>query len=369
MRGVAVALVVVLHGGAAMWPGGRTWLAQGGALGVHVFFVLSGFLITSLLLAEHERSGAIDLAAFASRRTRRLVPVLVALVGVLALGSFGPEIQARHVGTTAFHVLSFTSNWWYSGHPLPLGDWLVGEGTLIGYALHTWSVALEVQFYLVWAISLWAATRAGWSHRRLFVVTAAVVLGLAVARALAYATGWSAHELYLMTWSRLDAPLVGSLAGIAWSAGWLRRRPSWLVPVGAAGLVAVLYFALATQWDLDALPLGLYTGLAVATAATILAVVSSPTSWLARGLAWRPLVGLGLVSYSLYVWHYPIFIVLLRRYRGTGGGPVLFAVGVALAVLVAWVSYRFVERPFRRRRAVAPVSEPDVRLDLAPEPS
>lgn len=196
---------------------------------------------------------------------------------------------------------------------------------------------------MLWALGLWAALRAGWSRRRLFAAAACVVVVLAVVRAVVFAVGAGTHhELYLYTWSRIDAPLVGALAGIAVAAGWLRRPPRWLVPAGAVALGVYVAFAFATPWDLGALPAGLHTGLAAVGAVTVVAVVTVPGSRLARALAWRPLVGLGVLSYSVYIWHCPLFLYFHRHKLR---GPLAVGLAIVIALLVACLSYVAVERP------------------------
>lgn len=349
VRGVAVLLVVLVHSGNSLWPGASGWLARGGPLGVHMFFVLSGFLITTVLLDEADRRGGIDLRAFAGRRARRLVPAIVALLAALAaLAVVRPGLPLRTVASSAVYVLTFTSNWRLNGHTLPLVGRVVGHDGLTTEVLHTWSLAIEVQFYVLWAAALWFATRRRWSLPRLAGVTSLVVAALVVARAVAFARGEAWLNLYLSTWSRLDAPLVGALAALAVRAGWLSRRSRALTVAGTVGLAGFVATAFLTDWSLSALPLGLYTVLAACAAATVAAVVVAPATRLARGLAWRPLVVLGTISYSLYVWHYPIFWTIQRRdLASPGPGRLVFGVGLALSV--AGASYWFVERPFLRR--------------------
>ena len=356
LRGVAVLLVVLIHTGDSLWPEADAWLARGGALGVHLFFVLSGFLITTVLLSEAGRTGGIRLGAFAGRRARRLVPALVALLAVLvAVAATGTRITAAAVASTAGYTLSFTANDAARGSPLPLVTWLGGDRQVLLEALHTWSLAIEVQFYVLWALCLWVAVRLRWSHRRLAALTALAVVSVAVVRAIAFARGTTVFELYFATWSRLDAPLVGSFVGICFAAGWLRRPPRWLVPAGVAGLLVVLGFSFGVDWTTGGLPAGLYTVVAVAAALAIAAMVAVPDCALARALAWRPLVALGLVSYSLYIWHYPIFVTVFRHDPDVPG-VVLAVSGIAVALVVATLSYRCIERPFLRRPTARPAA-------------
>lgn len=349
IRGIAIVLVMLFHAGTSMWSDARGWLAKGGPLGVHLFFVLSGFLITTVLLDEADRRGRIDMRAFAGRRARRLVPALVALLVVLAgLAALRPRLEFGLIGSSAIYVLTFTSNWQRNGHAFPmLQHWFGPEGLSIE-VLHTWSLAIEVHFYIVWAVSLWLAVRRHWSLRRITVLTAVAVVALVVGRIVAYLNGVSWLTLYYMTWSRLDAPLVGALAALGVRAGWLSRRPRRLTAAGTVGIVALVAVAFLAHWSLRALPLGLYTVLALGAAATVAAVVVEPASALARTLSWRPLVWFGTISYSLYVWHYPVFWTVQRRHLAWPA-PLPFLLGLAVALAAAVASYRWVERPFLRR--------------------
>jgi len=349
IRGIAVALVVLVHSGNSLWPQARSWLCRGGPLGVHLFFVLSGFLITTVLLDEADRRGRIDLWDFAGRRARRLVPALVVLAGALVvLAALRPRLPLRLAASSTIYMLSFTSNWQINGHPLPLVQRALGPAGMTTEVLHTWSLAIEVQFYAMWAAALWFAVRRGWSLRRIAALTAAVVAGIVVARIVAYERGTDWLRLYFSTWSRLDAPLIGALAALAFRAGWLSRRARELTVAGAVGLAAFVAVAFVTTWSLPALPLGLYAGLALCGALAVAAVVVSPGTRFARGLGWRPLVLLGTISYSLYLWHYPIFWTIERR-DPDWPGPVRMLFGIGLALAASAASYLLVERRFLSR--------------------
>ena len=254
-----------------------------------------------------------------------------------------------------------TTNNMLTGFRFRWADDVTGGG-IVTELLNMWSLATEVQFYALWAVALWALTRAGVRLRWMAALTAVAVAALAVARYRAYAGGAIWLDLYFTTWSRLDAPLVGALAGIAFVAGWPGRVDRrLLVGLGTTGLAAFLATAFLTDWSLPALPRGLYTGLALSAALTILAVVTSGDSGLARVLSWRPLAWLGTISYSLYVWHYGIFFTIERR-DPSWPGPVRLAVGVGVALAVATASYHLVERPLVRRRT-RPVPLPAADVD------
>jgi peptidoglycan/LPS O-acetylase OafA/YrhL len=380
LRGIAIALVVLVHSGNSLWPEAKGWLAQGGPLGVHLFFVLSGFLITTMLLAEHGSTGRIHLRRFAVRRARRLVPALVAVLAALGVvAAIGDRLQVATVVSSAVYIFTATANAMMLGFVFPGLNEVTDGGGIVPELMHTWSLAIEVQFYVLWALALWALTRLRVPLRWMAVLTAAVVVALAAARYLALAGGTTWLDLYFRTWSRLDAPLVGSLAGMAFVGGWCERVPRrLLVALGAAGLAGLLATAFLTDWTLQALPKGLYTVLALGAALTVLAVVTAGDSRLAGALSFAPLVWLGTVSYSLYVWHYGIFFTIERR-DPSWPGPVRLVVGVAAALVVSAASYYLVERPFlrRRRRPVPPPASgalddgdtPQPAAPPAPEPA
>lgn len=339
VRGIAVILVVVYHVGRLLWPEASGWLAPGGFLGVDLFFVLSGFLITSLLLAEAQHGGGVALGGFAARRVRRLVPALVALMVVLlAIALAGKMYDPAVMARSAVSVLTFSHNWAIGA------GWRVELGYL-------WTVAVEAQFYVLWAVVVAAAVRARRPHLVLAVAAAAGIVAVVVWRLAQVEQGEPLFFAYVGTASRLDAPLVGALAGVVAAAGWLPVFRGRAAAVGGTVGLAVLVGAAMRLDSLDeALYRGLFTLLALAAAVGVLSAVRAGPGRLTRSLALRPLVAAGIISYSLYVWHLPIFEMVGRNTPGWHPLPRV-ALGVTLAVVAAVASYRFVERPFRRRRA------------------
>jgi peptidoglycan/LPS O-acetylase OafA/YrhL len=345
VRGLAVLLVLTYHVGAVLWRPARLWLAPGGILGLDVFFVLSGFLITCLLLSEADRRGSVALGAFAGRRLRRLVPVMVALFAFLLTIAFAgkmyePAAILRSVPT----VFTFSHNW-----AVALG-WDVSVG-------HLWSVALEAQFYLVWALVVALAVRCRRPYHALATVAGVGVLAVLVGRSLAMSGGTPLLQLYMGTIWRFDSPLVGALVGVVASAGWLPWfRGRLAVGAGLVGLAVLSVGVAVFQLGDSTLYHGGFTVAALCVGAIVLGAVREPPSVLGRLLALRPLAVVGLVSYSLYVWHLPLFEILAKN---TGGWspPVRAIVGVVLALVVATASYLVIERPFlrHRRRATQPV--------------
>ncbi len=334
LRALAVLGVLLFHDGRLV----------GGYLGVDLFFVLSGFLITSLLVGEWRAAGRIDLRAFWIRRARRLFPalalVLLAVIAYAALGAAATELP--RIESDGLATLGYVANW----HAILAGD---DYWTLFGGAhsplQHAWSLSIEEQFYLVWPLVTVAVLRLGRGSRRaLFVVSLLLAVLSALAMLLLYAPESSARA-YMGTDTRATAILLGAaLATIRAKLGWIRG-------LDALGLLALA--GLGVAWAL----LGgqdpfLYRGgfwLTQLGVVVLIACAAHPAqSRIARGLAWRPLVALGKISYGVYLWHWPIFVVLTPTRIGVDGA-LLTTLRFALTLAVALASYVLVERPIRTR--------------------
>lgn len=338
LRGVAVILVVAYHVGRVLWPSASSWLLPGGMFGVDLFFVLSGFLITSLLLGEHDGRGRIDLVGFARRRLLRLVPAMVGLLAtVLGLALARRTYPVDETLSSAGWALTFTANW-------AMADDRPG---VMG---HLWSVAVEGQFYAMWSIVVVVALR---FRRHLGVVAAVAATGVAAVawwRYIEADRGANLFHVYMGTFTRLDAPLVGALAGLAVASGRLDRvRGPLASVVSVAGLGVVVVAAFTLGPFEPVLYRGAFTMVACAGACAVVGAVRAGDGVLTRALGARPLVLAGMLSYSLYLWHLPIFDWLTRE---TPGWPpvVRSLVGLVAALAVSTVSYLYVERPFLRRR-------------------
>jgi peptidoglycan/LPS O-acetylase OafA/YrhL len=337
LRGLAVASVVVYHVGRLVWQEEQGWLLPGGFVGVDLFFALSGFLITALLLGEHHKRGRIDLVGFLRRRALRLVPALAVMMAALVVVSFArSRYSPGHVLSSAGWVLSFTGN-------LTL-DRMIPE---VG---HTWSLAIEAHFYVVWCLTVAIVTsRARRPHRALAAIAAGGIVAVAVGRIVVHQAGGDPFQIYTGTAHRLDAPLIGSLGAVLLAAGWLDR-----VPPAAARRATVAALALLAVAAVQARPLapgmflGLYTGLAVCAAVAVVALQLAGSEHLRRGLTLRPLTALGTISYSVYLWHLPIFVWLGRNAAGWPR-PAAALTGVAVTLAVSTLSYVGVERRFLRR--------------------
>ncbi len=326
LRGAAVLCVLGFHA--------RVPFLRWGYLGVDVFFVLSGFLITSVLLREWAATGDIRLRSFYARRALRLLPALLALLALSLLPAGGPDL-GRRVRSAAV-VLFYGSNWARA----------FDRDVLLPEFEHTWSLSIEEQFYVLWPVALALALRKGWPARRIAGLLASGALVAAAGRAAMWSAGFGPERLYNGLDTRADGLLAGCLLGVALASG-LRpgvRNPS----VAPALAVAALPFAWATfgsRWDDAFMFVAGYAGVAIASAASIAALVVERPRWLHRLLSSPPLVRVGRISYGLYLWHYPLFLWVDRLGLPRVPGALAKAAGV---LAVASLSYRWIERPFLR---------------------
>jgi peptidoglycan/LPS O-acetylase OafA/YrhL len=349
VRGLAMVFVLLNHSGVALWTDAAPWLATGGAIGMDLFFVLSGVLVSSLLLGEHARTGSVDLRGFVVRRFRRIVPTLASLyVGLALLSLVIDRLVLKDVATSAAYALTFTANWSAVGFPLDILERNFGGGTMIVETLHMWTLAVEVHFLLMWSVSLWVAVRRGWSYGRMAAVTIAVIVVLVAIRTYSYLDGTNWLVLRTTTYSRLDSLLIGTLVGIAFMAGWFSRPSRALTAVGAVVLGVILALGFLAHSDFAAYPLGLYTVMAVASAAMMAAVIADPDSLLSRLLSMRWLLFLGATSYSIYLWHQPLFL-MFELHTPSWPDPVRMAVAVGVALVIGAVSHRHIEMRFMQR--------------------
>jgi peptidoglycan/LPS O-acetylase OafA/YrhL len=304
IRGVAILLVVAFHTGRVL-PGGQ--------LGVDLFFVLSGFLITSLLVTEMHQHGRISLRGFYRRRALRLLPALVAMLAIYLTVVWLSGQPLREPTRGAILGATYTVN-----IAQDIGGPLEAEGMR-----HLWSLAVEEQFYLLWPplllLLLWRRVSPRWI---LVALGSAAVLSVA-ARFLSDGYPYGPHN-------RADGLLIGCAVALALTH---RMLPTWLP---RAAPLAVLFMAiLAVGVKVPYVGRSLF---AVAAAVLIVAAVEQPESRLVRLLDRAWLRWFGMISYGLYVWHWPIF------------AGMTWAAGLPVALLAAILSYRLIEEPFLRRK-------------------
>ena len=356
LRALSIIAVLLYHGGVS-WAGG-------GFLGVESFFVLSGFLITSLLLAEWHRSSRIRLGAFWARRARRLLPALIALLFVIGVyyTIAGPLNAIPGLKSSGIATLLYVGNW----HQIATGNnYFLASGP-VSPLQHTWSLAIEEQFYLLWPVmmggALWLISRraAGSRHSLAPLLGVTMIAGLASAieTALLYRGGAGLDRVYYGTDTRATGLLVGASLALAIALahpgrGRALRAASSRNPVRGTGALLALVIVLvamksatgASSW---LFPWG-FVGVDLAVAALIAAVVLLPGSLIARLFAVPPLPAIGMISYGLYLWHFPCFLWLDQRSTGLSGITLLL-VRVSVTFVVAIASFIVIEQPVRRRR-------------------
>ncbi|MCU1427771.1 MAG: oatA 3 [Actinomycetia bacterium] len=335
LRAVAVAAVVVYHLSPKLLPSGY--------LGVDVFMVVSGFLITGLLLREHDRAGRIRLGAFWGRRFRRLMPALLLVLAAVALWVHidGPRSLTPSIRAQGFAALGYFSNWKLIGDGVTYG----GAQATASPLVHLWSLAVEEQFYVVWplvVVGLLALSRG--RRAPLIAVAALGTVASAVLMALLYAPGHDPIRAYYGTDTRAQAFLVGALAALI-APHLLTRGLSLARWGGALGLAGVL---VAMRTDAPGV---LYRGgfglVAIGAAMAVLATTTRGP--VATCLDRAPLRALGRVSYGVYLWHWPAITLLTPKRLGMTGLPVTM-VRLAVTLGGALASWFLLERPLRRAR-------------------
>jgi peptidoglycan/LPS O-acetylase OafA/YrhL len=342
LRALAVLAVIAYHLDLGWAPGGL--------LGVGVFFTLSGYLITDLLLGQHETTGRLQLADFWLRRARRLLPALFVMLAVVAAWvTLLDRDQLPAIRGAVAASAAYVGNWWliaqHSSYfaqfapPMPLG--------------HLWSLAVEEQFYLIWPWLLllglrWARGRRR-ARTRLAVATLALAALSAVLMALLYRPGYDPTRIYDGTDTRAFAVLIGAALAFVWPSRHLgsdvTEAARWILDgIGVTGLAIIAVLIWRTS---EYSPFLYRGGMVLLSAGTALAVgaAASPASRLGVLLGIRPLRWVGVRSYGIYLWHFPI-IVLTTPANGRDS-LARGALQVAAAFGVAALSWRFIEEPVR----------------------
>lgn len=342
LRALAVMAVLAYH-----YNERAPWLS-GGFLGVEVFFVISGFLITALLLSEHRRTGHIDLRRFWIHRARRLFPalgLLLAVVAVVAVIWLPEEVAALRGDILA--SLAYVMNWY---HVLGEQSYFeaVGRPPLLR---HLWSLAVEEQFYLVWPVVFGVAMRFVGRRWVLAGVVAGIVASTLLLVAL-YSPGADPTRLYYGTDTRAAGLLVGVALAFVWSPWRLRpatgRGGGVLLDVLGLAALGLLASRLGVYGEFDpALYRGGFLVVALATA-VVIAVAVHPAARLGRWLGASPLRWIGLRSYGIYLWHWPVFMVTRPELDVTWTPTTLFVVRIGATLALAELSFRLVEMPVRR---------------------
>jgi peptidoglycan/LPS O-acetylase OafA/YrhL len=332
IRGMAVLLIVVHH-----LPVAVPWLlfnyrpTKGGGFGVDAFFVLSGFLITAILLRDQAHGGKVRFGVFYRRRAMRLLPALVFFLAIFLLYEWTTDLPGAHEPSSALSILFY-----YSNTGLRRLSMSPGLGNF-------WSLALEEQFYLLWPVCLALFLGARRRTGTVVVLLVGAIIAVTVHRAIMWNHGANWPRLYSRLDTRADALLVGCLLAQLWVRNKLPKRG--IQTVGWIALVFYLYLVRVGASN-DFLYRGGFTLIALSVGMIMLAVLESPWPF-ARVFRLWPLRALGRVSYGLYIWHLAVFTAVLRY--GRWWAPVVQAiVALALAGAATAISWIFVERPFLR---------------------
>jgi peptidoglycan/LPS O-acetylase OafA/YrhL len=340
IRAIAVMAVLFYH---ANFP----W-ALGGFLGVETFFVLSGFLITSLLLVEWQSTSQIDLKQFWLRRARRLLPavwLLLLALPVLAV-FFAPDALPR-LKEDIPAALIYSTNWVYIVREVPYFE-AFGRPPLLQ---QLWSLAVEEQFYLLWPLILLFLLRISKNNRYQLLTAILIMIALSTAwMAVLYSPDLDPLRVYYGTDTRAAGFLVGALLALLWSPWQVLREARNLIPgaLGMAGLLALMIL----YNKLNEFQPFLYRGGILLTAlASALLIVGASTrgTFLNKLLEARSLRWIGSRSYSIYLWHWPVFMLARPGFDLALPTPWIRIGQVALTFVLAELSYRWIETPVRRR--------------------
>jgi peptidoglycan/LPS O-acetylase OafA/YrhL len=345
VRALAVIGVLLYHADLSWIPGGF--------LGVDVFFVLSGFLITSLILEEFDRSGRVDFRKFYLGRARRLLPALILVLVVVSLAAaLVYQDAARQLASDVVASIFYVNNWWYIAADQSYFEF-IGRPPLLK---HLWSLAVEEQFYLVWPAIAFLAMRR-FARKGVFAVAATLaILSTIWMLQLAVANGFpdfaDPSRAYFGTDSHSMGLLIGAAMATFWRPGRMRRSlptgaSAIITAIGIAALLAVIWFFVFVGEFTPWLYRGGFLGLALIVA-TLIAAASHPGVGLGKAMGTQPWRYIGQRSYGLYLWHWPVFMATRPGLDLPLDGVPLLILRLGLTVGIAELSFRFVEMPIRR---------------------
>lgn len=340
LRAIAVLGVIAYHLNLSFLPGGF--------LGVGVFFVLSGYLISNLLSAEWEKNDKIDFKNFWAKRARRLFPALLIMVVLIVgyitlfLSNRLPSIKGDTISSILYYnnwylIFRHVSYFAKFGPPSPFG--------------HMWSLSVEGQFYLIWPLLIVLGFRYIKNKNMLFILTVILALTSAIAMTLIYKPGVDPSRVYYGTDTRAFALLIGSALALIWPSQKLKenikkKQRIFLDSIGIIGLIIViLMFFVINEYD----PFLYQGGMLVLTIATavLIASLAHPSTIIGKALGCKPLRWLGARSYGIYLWHYPI-IALTNPLVNTHGINIWRVIlQVSASIIVAAISWKYVEEPIR----------------------
>jgi peptidoglycan/LPS O-acetylase OafA/YrhL len=342
LRALAVIGVLLYHGDVKWMPGGF--------LGVDVFFVISGYLITSLLLSDWREHRKIRFGHFYLRRARRLLPALFVMLGVVSIYSilFLPDTLSELRGQNLAAIF-YVENWYLIFHDV---SYFVAAGRP-SLLRHVWSLAVEEQFYLLWPLIFsfllaWLGGRRG----KLLLAVLAGVLASTVLMAVLFEPYTDPSRVYFGTDTRASTMLIGAALAIIWTPWRLTRDTGKSAPLAldimaAAGFVGVVWFFLnAGEFD-NWMYRGGFLVIALFSALLIAATVHPASRLSPKVFAVSPLLWIGVRSYGIYLWHWPVFMVTRPHADVPLTGIPLLALRLAITAVLAMLSYKYVEEPIR----------------------
>lgn len=331
LRGAAILSVMAFHAGAPF--------LKGGFIGVDIFFVLSGFLITSLLASEYDRYGSVSLKNFYMKRVLRLAPALILLLLAFCLASFMFLSNQKAISNYVDSIISlfYLSNWAraFSLHP---PDFLG----------HTWSLSIEEQFYIVWPILLLTLLRFSSSRKVVVFFTVSLALLAWAFRVYLHMKGATPERLYNGLDTRADALMVGCALGVAYASGFFNKQALKIMPsrilafIATVSALILLAFSVGANWRAPYMYQFAFFAIEILTAFIVIDIMANNRSILRRIVATRVLVWVGSISYGLYLWHYPIYRAMFSLELN---GLTVITVGSLLTFVVAVLSYYLMEKP------------------------
>ena len=347
LRSLAVLAVIAYHMG-------LTW-APGGLMGVTIFFVLSGYLITNLLIIEFKTTGNINLPQFWLRRVRRLMPAIVfVIVGTVALCTIFDHAMLTKMRADIIPSLLWFTNWHYIFSDISYFQALGAPSPLT----HFWSLSIEEQFYVVWPVLLIVLFSRQVSRKKILILIATLALVSTALMALLFdpSAGADPSRVYYGTDTRAFSLLLGALLAFVWPANMvkLNKGTSLAFPVrvalDSAGITMLVFIALLVVFADGYSPFWYYGGTFVASVAVaiLIAVVVHPASILGRVLAMKPLVWIGLRSYGIYLWHYPVILLTSGWFLADETPWFVYVLQLLITFGVSMFSYTFIENPIRK---------------------
>lgn len=325
-------------------------ILPGGFLGVPIFFVLSGYLISDLLIQEFEQNGKISLKQFWKRRLNRLYPALVTMLilvtGWITIFERSLLLNIRNMILTS---LVYLNNWWQISQGASYFDRFTTPSPFV----HLWSLAIEGQFYLIWPVIVVFAIVFIKRNDWIFYTFIGVSILSALLMAILYVPGADPSRVYYGTDTRAFSLLIGSALAFIWPSTKLKKNlpNAGRVTLDAVGVLSLglLIWLMVQLMDSD--PFTYYGGIFIFSliSGILVAVVAHPATWLAKLLSLQPLKWIGQRSYGLYLWQYPVMILYEVKVGDTSLHPLRhLIIQITLIILISEASYRFVEMPFKK---------------------